>query len=64
MEAKGDSERRQALAVAVGDLVAQGCRVEWHADFQAVLVHGRRQSHLLHLILTLMTLCGRSCGLP
>ncbi|MCY4086400.1 MAG: hypothetical protein OXG37_05800 [Actinomycetia bacterium] len=55
MEAKSDSECRQALAMAVGDLVAQGCRVEWHADLQAVLVHGRRPSHLLHLILTLMT---------
>lgn len=55
MEAKSDGERRQALAMAVGDLVAQGRRVEWHADFQAVLVHGRRPSHLLHLILMLMT---------
>ena len=42
MEAKSDSERRQALAMAVGDLVAEGCRVEWHADLQAVLVYGRR----------------------
>ncbi len=51
-----DDQRKQALANAVAREVGNGCRVESQTDFQAVVVKGKRPSHLLHLILSLVTL--------
>lgn len=53
---KSPDERKQILARQIGNLVAQGRRVESQGDYQAVLVHGHRPNHVLHLILTLVTL--------
>ena len=52
-----DMERREALARRVGQEVGGGWHVESQSEFQAVLVKpGTNVSHLLHLILTLLTL--------
>ena len=56
LAAKTDTERKQTLATTVTNRVAQGRRVESQTDFQAILVHGHRPNHLLHLIVTLCTL--------
>lgn len=53
---KPDAERKALLAQAVANQVRQGWRVESQTDFQAVLVRGQRPNHVLHLILTLVTL--------
>ena len=47
---------RVDLDVAVAQYVKWGYRVESRSDRQAVVVKGRRPNHLLHLILTLITL--------
>jgi hypothetical protein len=44
------------LAQAVAGQIAQGYRVESQSEFQAVVVKGKRPSHLLHLVLTIITL--------
>jgi hypothetical protein len=44
------------LAQAIARQIAQGYRVESQSDFQAVVVKGKRPSHLLHLVLTIITL--------
>ena len=44
------------LAQRVASFTGSGWRVESHTDFQVVLVKGRRPNHLLHLILTVLTL--------
>jgi hypothetical protein len=49
-------QRKAALAQAVAQSVAQGNRVESHADYQAIVVKGHRPNHVLHLILTIITL--------
>lgn len=49
-------ERRSVLAGEVADRVRHGYRVESQTDLQAVVVKGRRPSHLLHLILSFVTL--------
>ena len=49
-------QRKSALAQAVSREVAAGCRVESNSDYQAVMVKGKRVNHMLHLILTLVTL--------
>jgi len=53
---KSADERKEALARAVHTQVAQGARVESQGDFQAILVSGHRVNHVLHLILSLLTL--------
>lgn len=53
---KTAEERKALLASAVANQVRQGWRVESQTDFQAVLVRGQRPNHILHLILTLVTL--------
>ena len=53
---KSAEERKEALARAVHTQVAQGARVESQGDFNAILVRGHRPNHVLHLILTLITL--------
>lgn len=50
-------QRRQALANAVAREVGGGWHVESQTDTQAVLVRpGTRVNHILHLLLTLITL--------
>jgi hypothetical protein len=41
---------------AVNDLARHGWRVESRSEFQAVFARGHRPNHILHLILTLVTL--------
>jgi len=56
--AKSPDERKDALAAAVAREVGSDSRVriESQSDYQAVLVRGRRPNHVLHLILSLLTL--------
>ena len=49
-------EKRRKLAAAVQNAVIGGWRVESQTEEQAVLVKGKRPNHVLHLILTLITL--------
>ena len=50
-------KRKSSLAQAIANQVRQGWSMESQSDFQAVLVkHGTKTNHLLHLILTLLTL--------
>jgi hypothetical protein len=53
---KTAEERKELLARTVSSQIAAGGRVESQSDFQAVLVHGKKVNHVLHLILTLVTL--------
>lgn len=55
-DALGPEERRARLDAAVANTVSGGWRVESRTDYQAVLVRGKNHSHLLHLVLTLVTL--------
>lgn len=55
-QTKSSDYRKKALAQAVATKVAQGNRVESQADYQAVLVRGKKPNHTLHLILTIITL--------
>ena len=49
-------ERRRALAQAVVRSVAEGWRVESQTNEMAVLVRGRRPNHVLHVILSVITI--------
>jgi hypothetical protein len=53
---KSAEERKELLARTVSSQVAAGARVESQSDFQAVVVKGKPVNHVLHLILTLVTL--------
>jgi hypothetical protein len=53
---KSPEERKELLSRTVASQVANGARVESQSDFQAVLVRGKSVNHVLHLILTLVTL--------
>jgi hypothetical protein len=53
---KSAEERKELLARTVAAQVAGGARVESQSDFQAVIVKGKPVNHVLHLILTLVTL--------
>jgi hypothetical protein len=53
---KSSDERKEILARAIHTQVAQGARVESQSDYQAILVKGHRPNHLLHLVLTILTL--------
>lgn len=53
---KTSEERRELLARQIASLITQGRRVESQSDFQAVLIQGHRVNHVLHLIMTLVTL--------
>jgi hypothetical protein len=48
-------EHRRNLAQAVSREVAGGFRVESQSDAQAVMVKGKGTNHVLHLILTLIS---------
>jgi hypothetical protein len=53
---KSASERKELLARSVQSHVAQGYRVESAAgDYGAVLIKGHKPNHLMHLIITLLT---------
>jgi hypothetical protein len=56
VEKKTPEERKALLAQAVANYVHGGWRVESQTDYQAVMVKGHRTNHVLHLILTLITL--------
>jgi len=49
-------DRKAALAQQVANWTRDGWRVESRTDYQAVMVKGHRTNHVLHLILTLVTL--------
>jgi hypothetical protein len=49
-------ERRVLLTQALRSAVIRGGRIESQGDFEAVVVHGKRVNHILHLILTVFTL--------
>src|SRR5262245_50240098 len=53
---KSPEERKEMLARAVANEIRQGCRVESQTDYQAVVVTGQRPNHIMHLILTVITL--------
>lgn len=53
---KSGEERKELLARTVSGQVASGARVESQSDHQAVVVRGKPVNHVLHLILTLVTL--------
>lgn len=54
---KSPDERRAALAQRIQYVVnVDGARVESQTDYQAVVVTGKKVNHVLHLILTLVTL--------
>lgn len=52
---KTPEERKEVLARQVARLVPQGRRVETQSDYQAVMVKGKPVNHILHLILSLVT---------
>jgi hypothetical protein len=49
-------ERKAALDNALSVAAAKGYRVESRSDFQATIVKGHRPNHILHLILSIITL--------
>lgn len=53
---KTPEERKLALTQAIQRQLWQGWRVESQADYQAVVVKGHRPNHILHLLLSLITL--------
>jgi hypothetical protein len=53
---KSPDERKEALGRAIHTQVAQGARVESQGDYQAILVRGHRPNHMLHLVLSIVTL--------
>ena len=53
---KSVDERKQILSRQIGSLLSQGRRVESQSDFQAVLLRGHAVNHVLHLIITFVTL--------
>lgn len=54
-EIKSADERKAALARTITNQVAAGWRVESQSDYQAVLLKGRHVRHVLHLVLTILT---------
>jgi hypothetical protein len=54
-ELKSADERKAVLARTVSNQVAAGWRVQSQSDYQAVLVKGRHVRHILHLVLTILT---------
>jgi len=53
---KSTEERKSLLAQNVATAVASGGRIQSQSDFQAVIVTGKPVNHILHLILTVLTL--------
>ena len=48
-------QRRDQLTALVTDWVARGYRVEIRNDYDAVVSKSKRTSHVLHLLLTIIT---------
>lgn len=55
-DTRQDRMRRQRFEAAVQSAVAQGWTIESRSEYQAILVRGQRVNHILHLILTVLTL--------
>jgi hypothetical protein len=53
---KTDEQRRAALAAQLQTMVAGHARIESQSEFQAVTVSGKPVNHILHLILSIITL--------
>ena len=53
---KTPDERKELLARLVSSRISLGRRVESQSDYQAVLVAGKPVNHILHLILTIISL--------
>jgi hypothetical protein len=53
--AQRPEERKAALDRVLQQRGAAGWRIETRSDFQATIARGKRISHALHLILTLVT---------
>jgi hypothetical protein len=53
---KSSDERKELLARTVTGQLASGARIESQSDYQAVVVRGKPVNHVLHLIITLVTL--------
>jgi hypothetical protein len=51
-----DAERREALDGAVQRAVEKGARLESRTDYSAVLVVANKPNHVLHLVLSIVTL--------
>ena len=49
-------ERKASLARLISNKVHEGWRVESQSDYQAIMVRGHRPNHILHLILSIITL--------
>ena len=52
---KTPDERKEILARQLANLISQGRRIESQSDFQAVALTGHPVNHVLHLLLTLLT---------
>jgi hypothetical protein len=53
---KTADERKAQLDAHLAALAGQGWRIENRSDFQATIAKGHRTNHILHLILTIVTL--------
>lgn len=54
--AASQGARREALAERIAFLGRDGWRVESQTDYQAVVVKVKRPNHILHLVLSILTL--------
>jgi hypothetical protein len=48
-------QRRQLMDTAVNEWAREGWRVESRSEFQAVFAKGHRPNHILHLLLSIVT---------
>lgn len=55
-ETVSTEQRKSQLARSVANNVRKGWRIESQTDYQAVMVKGNRTNHVLHLILSILTL--------
>jgi hypothetical protein len=53
---RSDADRRRLLLSAVESQLADGARVESQDDFHAVLIRGRPTRHLMHLVISILTI--------
>lgn len=56
LERVSPDQRRAVLANVIGAEIRRGWRVESQSDFQATFIRGHRPNHVLHLLLTIVTL--------
>jgi hypothetical protein len=54
-ETVSDDERREALAKTIANNIKGGWRVESQTEYTATMAKGHRPNHVLHLILTIIT---------